>query len=337
MLEGESSRDTSMRSHPRPRLPAAAIHPLLAGLIAMVGPGFPSHSAPAAESEKRVENRGPAGDSTARPVHSKPGGARPAPSTPPGEPGAHPDKPGHGGGDTHVTVEVTENVEVTQVIQSHTTIVLKTPPRPAPEFSVLEEVVHHTLGRRKAAGVIACSDPRNPLPAYAFVGIQPPLSPESPEGTIRLQRFQVEIEPSAERAPSILTLEAGTTAFHLPLPPAGSTSTVFPRDASGRVFVTELSVAPAGDRFRVTIEFVEATLGRAPVLRHGDGILVSINPAPAAPPTYTPPQVILVPGDGRTLSNLRLLGKSRLSGVVLPELIDLDLAASCTIVHLIPR
>ena len=93
----------------------------------------------------------------------------------------------------------------------------------------------------------------------------------------------------------------------------------------------------SGDRFLLSIHCKDAELGQAPRVVEGDGIYLSVDPAPTAPPIYGTPRFILVDRNRSEESSLRLIEKSGSSVSILPNLNDYELAAFCSIVHLIPR
>ena len=92
-----------------------------------------------------------------------------------------------------------------------------------------------------------------------------------------------------------------------------------------------------GIRYVVSLEFVGAASGKAPVLRTGDGVYLSIEPAPNAPPTYAMPRFLLVAGRGEEPPTLELLEKTGANTSVVPEFSRLELAAFFSVMHRLPR
>lgn len=286
---------------------------------------------------KRVEDRGPEVDSTARPAGAKP--------SPPGteHPGSKPEC------ETvkKVVVEETTTVEETQVIKIEETVILERPIVVDVPASVLtfEEVLQNTLGKAKVSAVIACTDGRSPLPGYAFVGIQPRFEYRSARDTVRLHRFECELEASASWHPShsTFTFAIGSSVLPFTLEELNSPTTRLVQDvASGRVFPLSIGISKrihprAADRYLLSIQCNDAGPGRAPRLLPEDGIFVSVDPSPTAPPNYEPVKLVLVDGREDTESSLRLVEKTGSAVTILPSLSRLDLAAYCSVLHVIPQ
>lgn len=286
---------------------------------------------------KRVENRGSEADSTARPVGDKPS---PAGTEHPGsKPECETVK--------KVIVEETTTVEETQVIKIEETVIVERPivVDAPPSVLTFEEVLQNTLGKAKVAAVIACTDGRSPLPGYAFVGIQPRFEYRAARDTVRLHRFECELEAPAAWHPShsTFTLAVGSSILPFTLDDLNSPTTRLVQDvASGRVFPVSIGLSKrihprAADRYLLSIECNQAGHGRAPQLLPEDGIFLSVDPSPAAPPTYDAVKLILVDRKEDTDSSLRLVEKSGSAVTILPSLGRLDLAASCSVLHVIPQ
>lgn len=287
------------------------------------------------ENGKRVENRGTPIQSTAQPAAPKPeppGAARPEP-----KPECEVVK--------QTRVEETTTVEEVRVVQ---TIEIPAPEissdttRPS-DFLAFDDVLQNTLGRRKVTTVMACTDGRNPLPSYAFVGIQPPFPPAEPLRTSRLQRFECELEAGSDWDPvhSVFTLAVGASFFQFTVPVSDVPSPFIARDAMTQPlfpFLVGLSkhrAASSSDRYRLSIHWKDAERGQAPRVVEGDGIYLSVDPAPTAPPIYGTPAFVLVERNPNAVSSLRLIEKSGSAVSILPNLNDLDLAAFCSVVHLL--
>ena len=307
-----------------------------AGIVAfgLISPGVGRAGEEA--TAKRVENRGAAGDSTARPAGPKPGSADSAPVESKKECEV-----------VRTVVEETTTVEQTQVVQTEPIVVVEPVPVPSgpPDVLIFEEVLLNTLGRRKVTSVVASTDPRNPIPSYAFVGLQPPPGEQVPYRTVRLRHFECDLEAPADWNPadSVFTLAVGTTLLQF----TGEASEV-PRTRpvadvmNGRLYPVTLEVtrritAPGVDRYRLSVHFQNAALGHAPPLRPDDGVYVSVDPAPSAPPRYGVVKFVLVGGNEGTESSLRLVEKTGSAVAILPEMSRLELAASCSVVYFVPR
>lgn len=158
---------------------------------------------------KQVENRG-------SPSQTHPGPSGPTPDRPSGT--APSSKPPEKCDKDHTTAqEQTPAVEEkTTVVEKETVVVeVRVETDPTLDDVTFPEVVQDTLGRRQAGSVAACTDPRYPLPSYAFVGIQPVFAPRSPGDTVRLERIDCELEVESAWEPnhSLFTLAAGPAMF----------------------------------------------------------------------------------------------------------------------------
>jgi hypothetical protein len=288
---------------------------------------------------KRVENRGAATDAAARPAGPKPGSAGSAPSEPKKECEVV----------QKVIVEetTTTTTEETQVVRIEEVVVLQSAPIPSesPEVMTFEDVLLNTLGRRKVTSVVASTDARNPIPSYAFVGFQPAPIERRLQHTVRLQRFECELEAGAGWNPahSIFTLAVGTTLFQLNPDDSEFPRSLPERDTlTGRIYplavgVSKRIAAPGVHRCRFSIQFKDAALGQAPQLLPEDGVYLSVDPAPTAPPDFGAVRFVLVDGNEGAESTLRLVEKSGSAVSILPNLSRLELAAFCSVVHVLRR
>jgi hypothetical protein len=286
---------------------------------------------------KRVENRGAATDTAARPAGPKPGSAGSAPSEPNKECEIV----------QKVIVEETTTTEETQVVRIEEVVVLPSAPIPSEPTEVMtfEDVLLNTLGRRQVTTVVASTDARNPIPSYAFVGFQPAPISRGFSHTVRLQRFECELEAGAGWSPahSVFTLAVGTALFQL-----NPDDSEFPRTFpvldtfSGRIYplavgVSKRIAAPGVHRYRLSIYFRDAAHGHAPQLLPEDGVYLSVDPAPTAPPDFGAVKFVLVDGNEGAESTLRLVEKSGSAVSILPNLSRLELAAFCSVVHVLRR
>jgi hypothetical protein len=286
---------------------------------------------------KRVENRGAATDTAARPAGPRPGSAGSAPSEPKKECEVV----------QKVIVEETTTIEEIQVIRTEEVVVLQTAPIPneSPELMTFEDVLLNTLGRRKVTTVVASTDVRNPIPSYAFVGFQPAPIERRLQHTVRLQRFECDLEagPGWNPAHSIFTLAVGTALFQL-----HADVSEFPRTLpvvdtfSGRIYPLTLGVskritAPGVHGYRLSVHFKDAALGHAPQLLPEEGVYVSVDPTPTAPLDFGGVKFVLVDGNEGVESTLRLVEKSGSAVSILPNLSRLELAAFCSVVHVLRR
>jgi len=299
---------------------------------------FPSSAAGSEpQGGKRIENRGTPIDSTAQPVGAKP--------NPPNA--AHPESKPECETVKHTVVEETKTVEEIRVVE---TVEVHAPETSLPgtshaDFLTFEEVLQNTLGRRKITTVAACNDWRNPLPSYAFVGIQLPLPPQESRHTVRLQRFECELEASSDWDPaqSVFSVAVGPSFFQFTVEASGIPNAFIARDAATQrtfpllVSLSKRRTPSAGDRYLLSIHCKDAELGQAPRVVEGDGIYLSVDPAPTAPPIYGTPRFVLVERRKDADSSLRLIEKSGSLVSILPNLNDHELAAYCSIVHSIPR
>ncbi len=301
-------------------------------------------SSPAANDppEKKAEHRDGPPDATARPAGPTPGRTE---STPPNGSGKPPEKCET----VHQTVEqqttTVEEVTVTAV-QEVRALEVSHALHEVPGLWTFEELVHHTKGRPRVISVPACNDPRYPLPSYSWVGVQPLLSYRTSRDTLRLQRFECEIEVDADWRPadSLFTLVAGSTRFQVALERWDHPGIVFTEDPTGRashpVAVGILrGVSSQKSRLRCVLSFAfpEAASGGAPELRPGDAIYLSADPASSAPPGQALPHFLLVDRRADATSTLLLVEKTGAIAGMVPALNELELAASCTVLHLIPR
>lgn len=286
---------------------------------------------------KRVENRGAAADSAARPAGPRPGSAGSVPSEPKKECEVV----------QKLIIQETTTTEETQVIRTEEVVVLQTAPIPneSPEVMTFEDILLNTLGRRKVTTVGASTDARNPIPSYAFVGFQPAPIERRLQHTVRLQRFECDLEagPGWNPAHSIFTLAVGTALFQL-----NADVSEFPRTFpvvdtfSGRIYPLALGVskritAPGVLGYRLSIHFKDAALGHAPQLLPEEGVYVSVDPAPTAPLDFGAVKFVLVNGNKGAESTLRLVEKSGSAVSILPDLSRLELAAFCSVVHILRR
>jgi hypothetical protein len=206
--------------------------PILAVVIGVATLVFQNAAKADEPAGKRVENRGTPVDSSPQPA-----GAKPSPSGGSASGGSQEKCE-----TAHKTVEEqTTTVEEVQVIETQETIIIEVPQvvGELPSYSIFEEVLQNTIGRPKATSVIACTDPRNPLPSYAFVGMLPQFSYASAGDTVRLQRLEIEteVDPAWLPADSIFTIVAGSSRLRVSLSGPNRSETVFARDAlSGRTF-----------------------------------------------------------------------------------------------------
>ncbi|MBX3744287.1 MAG: hypothetical protein KF833_03180 [Verrucomicrobiae bacterium] len=285
---------------------------------------------------KRLEDRSGPVESSARPAGSKPGSA-----SNPATPGTSPEPCDT---DRKEIKKETTTVEETTVIESRETILVEVP-RPAGDaapFLAITTVVQNTLGLPRASTVNACTDPRYPLPAYAFVGIQPSLPQVHPPNNTLLQRLDVEVETRAAWHPAhtTCTLAIGGTLLTVAAGGEDHPATTFARDAfSDRVHAVTVQVSRSaasawGIRYVLSFVFPGAESGAAPALRPGDGIALSLERSPLAPPDHELPAFILVPRAPDAPSSLLLVGKSGATFSVLPAANDLALAAFCSVVQL---
>ena len=288
--------------------------------------------------DKRVENRG-------TPTQSSPSSTGPKPArsegTPPSKPSEKCDKDRRADAD-----QTTQVQETTTVIQQETVVVeVPVPVEASFQEFAFPEVVQDTIGRRRMEAVLACTDPRYPLPGYAFVGIQPVFAPRSGGDTVRLERLDCEIEvgPGWQPDDSIFTLTAGSAMFQVPLPRDDRAEVALVADIhTGRKYPLSASLAKSGSstqarRRVVTFHFLHAASGRAPRLQPEDAVLISIDPSPTAPPDYEMPRFLLVQGTPDSPSTLRLVEKSGTRTSVLPSVSTLELAAHCSVLHRIPQ
>lgn len=304
-------------------------------LTALAGTGALHAADPA--PPKRLEDRSGAVESSARPAGSKPGSA--SNPTPPGK------TPEPCDTDRKEVNKETTTVEETTVIESRETVIVEAP-RPAGDaaaFLAITTVVQNTLGHPRVSTVTACTDPRYPLPAYAFVGIQPPLPQAHPAERILLQRLDVEVETRTAWHPAhtTCTLAIGSALLTVAAGWEDQPATTFARDALGdrvhavTVQVSRSAASAEGIRYVLSFVFPGAESGAAPALRPGDGIALSLERSPVAPPDHELPALILVPGAPDASSSLLLVGKSGATYSVVPAANDLDLAAFCSVVQLI--
>lgn len=290
-------------------------------------------------ADKRVEHRGEPVQSTPRPAGPTPG--HPNPASPSGKP---PEKcdPDHG-----PRPEQTPVVEETTAIVQ-TRIVIVEAPRPleiTPGYLTFPEVLQDTLGRIRLSGVTACTDPRYPLPSYAFVGIQPAFRLRSDRDTVHLQRLDFEIEADAEWHPShsLFTLIAGSAAFQIPAAGEDRHEVTLATDAAGgRTYPLSASLSRSGSlataaRYVLSFQFIDAGSGKAPILQPGDAIYLSIDLSPTAPPGYAMPKLLVVAGKPDALSTLLLVEKTGTRTSVVPPSASLDLAVYCSVLHRIPE
>jgi hypothetical protein len=287
-------------------------------------------------SEKRVENRGTPAEASARPVGATPGKA---PETPfsGGSPGKCETQ--------HATPSETTVVEETKVVEIQETVVVEVQPVfiEAPSTVAFAEIVQNTIGRPREAAVTACLDPRYPLPSYAMVGIQPVFDTTTGNDIVRLQRFDCEVETDAnwQVTQNIFTLVAGTSRLEIALSQESHAETILARDAvSGRRFPVTMSITRSagmarGARSVVSFQFPNAGSGGSPAIRPGEGVYLSIDLTPEAPPGSTTPRLILVKGAVGTASSLMLVEKSGTATSVIPALSELELAVHCSVVHVI--
>jgi hypothetical protein len=316
-------------------------HPAFALLLAIV---FLQHGVPAqatdAAPEKRVEQRNGPAETTTRPAGATPGSAssggvpEKCPPTPPSAP---------------EQITVVEEVRVTEVLQP---VVIEVPVlqvEAAPEAAghwVVEEILQSTRGRPRVTSTAACTDPRYPLPSYGLVGIAPPITWQSARDTVRLQRFECEIEVDAawQPADTLFTLVVGLAQFQFTVLGTDRPENRVVHAVGGRgtfllsaTVLRGISSFPGQQRCVVSLVFPEAAAGRAPRLDPGEGVYLSADPSAAAPPGQGVPKFILVKRSPEAVSNLVLIEKSGTSIGLLPAVSDLELAATCAVVHLIPR
>lgn len=292
-----------------------------------------------APSEKRVEHRG--NDIQSSPSPAGPTPARPRETPPSSKPPEPHDKdfrpcPEHTPATEESKTEVPQQVVVVEV------------PRPAeaaPEYLTFPEILQDSVGRPRADGVIACTDPRYPLPAYAWVGLQPHLAYKADGDVIRLQRLDLELEVGPDWRPgdSILTLVVATSVFSIALPDEDRTDLSLVSEVrSGRTYPLSVGAAKTGSlarttRYVVSLQFNSAASGKAPILRPGDGVHLQMSPSPTAPPTYDMPRFLLVPGVPGVPSTLQLIEKTGSLTRVVPALQELELSAFLSVVHRIPQ
>ncbi len=334
-LNGRALGDASLRRHSGalPRLARIAWFAMGMGLAC-------SHAVPReAPPEKRVEQRGEAVQTNPRPAGPAPGQTHE--SAPPTQPPAKCEKEPGAKSETTTVVE-----ETTTVIQQEVVVVqVSSPAGIETDYLTVPQVLQDTIGRARVDSVVACMDPRFPLPSYAFVGIQPRIAPLSEGETVRLQRFDCELDVSGDWHPShsLFRIWVGASAFEilvgdeegLQMVPAvqirgpGSYGLVAGLSRSG-------SLAGAA-RYVLSLQFPRAASGKAPLLRPGDTVFLQIAPSVVAPPTYAMPRFLLVSATPGVTSTLRLIEKSGATATLLPETLDLELAAFCNVVRRIPQ
>ncbi|MBL9136198.1 MAG: hypothetical protein JNK85_10035 [Verrucomicrobiales bacterium] len=298
--------------------------------------GPPSMAGSDGSSDKRVENRGTPAESSARPVGVTPGSAPAKPSTD-GSPGKCETQP--------PTPTETTQVEETKVVEVQETVVVEVQPVfiEAPSTMAFAEIVQNTLGRPRAAAVTACLDPRYPLPSYAMVGIQPPFNPSTGNSSVRLQRFDCEVETDGNWQPTqyVLTLMVGTSRLEMVMSQESHPETLLVQDAvNGRRYPVTVSVTRSaglaqGARHVVSFQFPNAASGGSPTLRPGEGVYLSIDLTAAAPPGTPMPRFLLVKGSAGSESSLLLVEKSGTATSVVPALNAMELSAHCSVIHLV--
>jgi hypothetical protein len=304
-----------------------------------------SVSAGDAPPEKRVENRGKEIQTT--PSLAKPTPERPRETPPASKPPDHADKDKDKDKDQRPCPEPTPATEETKTEVRQEVVVLEVtrPAEESPDYLTLPEVLQDTLGRPRVDSVIACTDPRYPLPGYAWVGLAPDFSLKAPGDTVRLQRLDCELEVGSEWQPgdSVFTLVAGSSVFQItPSDEEHPELHVATEARSGRKFAVSVGISKTGSlaqtaRYVLSLKFVKAASGRAPLLRPGDAVYLQIGPSPTAPPTYAMPRFLLVPEVPGTPSTLRLIEKSGSITGGVPAIRQLELAAFLSVVHRIPQ
>jgi hypothetical protein len=187
------------------------------------------------------------------------------------------------------------------------------------------------------------------LPGYAWVGVEPRFSIQNSGETVRLQRLDCELEVGADWQPgdSVFTLAVASSVFHIVPSDEERPELILARDArGGRTYPLLVGLSKTGSlartaRYVLSFQFVNATAGKAPLLRPGDGVQLQISPSPVAPPTYEMPRFVLVsagPGSGSGPdSTLRLIEKSGALTCVVPGGQALELAAFLSVIHRIPQ
>lgn len=290
-------------------------------------------------SEKRVETRDGPVVSAPAPSPSTPN--RPGETSPPSKPPEKCEKDHGPPSESATTVE-----EQTTVVRQEVVVVESIRPlETVPDYLTFPEVLQDTLGRPRVHAVVACTDPRYPLPGYAFVGLRPEIAPRSAADRVRLRRLDFEVEAGTDWHPShsVFVFAAGNALFRVALAREDRAEVVLANDTvGGRSFPLSAGLAKSGSltggtRYVVSFEFIDAASGKAPVLQPGDGVYLSIEPAPTAPPTYAMPRFLLVAGRGDEPPTLELLEKTGANTSVVPEFSRLELAAFCSVMHRLPR
>lgn len=287
---------------------------------------------------KRVENRSGERDSTARPVGPMPGSA--------GSAQAESKKECEFVRKVAV-VETTTTTEETHVIKTEEVVVLERTPVPSepPDLMTFEDVLLNTLGRRKVTTVVASTDAHNPIPSYAFVGFQPSRIERGLHHTVRLLRFECELETGADWNPthSVFTLAVGAALFQFIADASDIPRNLPVLDTMGaRIYpltdaLSKRITAPGTHRYQPSFHFRDAALGHAPPLFPDEGVYLSADSAPSAPLGYSALKFILVDGNEGAESSLRLIEKSGSAVSILPSLNRLELASFCSVVHILRR
>lgn len=293
------------------------------------------------QPEKRVENRG--SEIQTQPSLAKPTPERPRETPPTSTPPDHADKDK----DRRPCPEPTPAPEETKTEIRQEVVVIEVT-RPAAEFAdylTLPETLQDTLGRPRVDSVIACTDPRYPLPGYAWVGLQPEFSLKATGDIVRLQRLDCELEVGSGWLPgdSVFTLVVASSVFQITPSDEDHPELQVATDArSGRTYALSVGLAKTGSlaqtaRYVLSFQFINAAAGRAPVFRPGEAVYLQIGPSPSAPPTYEMPRFLLVAGVPGMPSTLRRIEKSgSLTGLV-PATQELGLSAFLSVIHRIPQ
>lgn len=291
-------------------------------------------------TEKRVEDRSGPVASAPAPAGATPGRSNDSNSKPPAE---TPEKCEPA---CCVVEEVTTTVEEVQVVQTQETVIVEVPQVIAvtpPNYVRFTEVLQNTIGRPGVASVAACLDPRYPFPAYAFVGIQPQFAYRTADDTVRLQRFEVEVEARAGWHPTHSIFELAVGDAHLEVTPGSGDpgEIILATDmTSGRMYPMTFHVSRSSrsaqlGRHLLSFAFSDSVTGGGPTLRPEGPIALSIDPSPTAPLDYETPKIVLVEGAPNTGSPLLLVEKSGATASVIPAMNELQPAAYCSILHFI--